>query len=82
MTLFDPKFFWTWIFLNQIFLDLTFKKNKKTLMTTTTTTIKMGFDTIEINLVFIVVGKSSSKIGHDLSQKMDNQPKNFIYLIR
>ena len=50
--IFYLKFFWTWIFFNQNYFG---PNIQKTSMTTTTTTIKMGFDTIEINLVFSIL---------------------------
>ena len=58
LNLFDPKIFclklfWTWIFFNQNYFGPNIHLTK-TSMRTTTTTIKMGFDTIEINLVLVV----------------------------
>ena len=49
---FGLMFFGDGFFSTKIFLDLTFFLTKKTSITTTTTTIIMGFDTIEINLVW------------------------------
>ena len=56
--IFDPKIFWvqnsfdqnfcTYVFLEQTFFGRLWTK---TTITITTTTILMGFDTIEINLV-------------------------------
>ena len=45
------QFFWIWIFFNQNFFGPNIFFTKTTSMTTTTT-IKMGFDTIEMNLVW------------------------------
>ena len=55
---FLPKVFLDMDFLNQHLFGPNIFLTKTTSMTTTTTTIKMGFDTIEINLVLQVFFKT------------------------
>ena len=59
---FGIKSFGHGFFLNKIFLDITFFLTKTTLITPTTTTIIMGFDTIEIYLVEFCKGQQHADI--------------------
>ena len=57
---FSYKAFWAWIvFESKKILDLIILTKTTTTITTTPTTTLMGFDTIEINLVYFVKSQLS-----------------------